>query len=54
MNLVKCVIAIAIKLRIVGSTVSQVGSGRRSSVPATNGSQCLDGRDEHWTGLRLD
>ena len=35
-NLVKCVISIAIMLRIVGSTLSLVGSGRRSIVPATN------------------
>ena len=43
MNLVKCIIAIAIMLRIISSTVSLVGSGRRSIVLATNGSQRVGG-----------
>ena len=42
-NLLKCVIAIVIMLRIIGSTVPFIGSGRRSILPATNGSQCHGG-----------
>jgi len=38
-NLVKRVISIAIVLRVAGSTISLVGSGRHSIVPGTNGSQ---------------
>jgi len=34
--------SIAIVLRIVGSTLSLIGSGQRSIVPATNGSQRVD------------
>jgi len=41
--MVKCVIAIAIMQWIIGSTVSLVGSGRRSIVPAKNGSQRVGG-----------
>jgi len=35
--------SIAIVLRFVGSTLSLFGSGRRSIVPATNGSQRVGG-----------
>jgi len=42
-NLAKCLISIAIMLGIVCSTLSLVGSGRRSIVPATNGSQRVGG-----------
>ena len=51
MNLAKWVIAIALMLRIVGSTLSLVGSGQRSVVAATDGSQRVGGRDEHGLGL---
>jgi len=36
-------------LRNIGSTVSLVGSGRRSIVPATNGSQPVGGCNPLWT-----
>jgi len=36
-------ISIVIMLRIVGSTLSLVGSGRRSIAAATNGHQRVDG-----------
>jgi len=42
-NLVKQLISIAIMLRIVGSTFSLVGSGRRSIVAARNGPQLVGG-----------
>jgi len=38
-NLSEWVIAIAIMLRVVGSTISLVGSGQRSIMAAANGSQ---------------
>ena len=43
MNLVEWVISIAIMLRVVGSTLSLVGSRRRSIMAATNGSQRFGG-----------
>ena len=49
-NLVKWLISIAIMLRIVCSTLSLIGSGWRSIVPATNGSQRVcDCNPLNWT-----
>jgi len=42
-NPIKCVISIAIMLRIVDLILSSVGSGRRSIVLAINGSQHVGG-----------
>jgi len=42
-NLVKLKMSIAIMLMIVDSTLSKIGSGQRSTVPATNGFGPLGG-----------
>jgi len=39
-------IAVMLRVRVVDSTLSFVGSGRRSTVTATGGSQCISGWNE--------